>query len=103
MISRYYIDDIEVQWPINHSGISYRFNFDDDSNSMSISVTDLEWGVSDGRDKKDPYKILRDKLNRGLLGGSGVTEGVPLRIEIDSERGEKTETFAGYINLWAAK
>lgn len=103
MISRYYIDDIEVQWPINHSGISYRFNFDDDSNSMSISVTDLEWGVSDGRDKKDPYKILRDKLNRGLLGGSGVTEGVPLRIEIDSERGEKTETFVGYINLWAAK
>lgn len=102
MTSRYYIDDIEVQWPINHSGISYRFNYDDDSNSMSISVTDLEWGVSDGRDKKDPYKILRDKLNRGLLGGSGVTEGVPLRIEIDSERGEKTETFNGYIDLWGA-
>jgi len=102
MISRYYIDDIEVQWPINHSGISYRFNYDDDSNSMSISVTDLEWGVSDGRDKKDPYKILRDKLNRGLLAGSGVTEGVPLRIEIDSERGEKTETFNGYIDLWGA-
>ncbi|MEB3151466.1 MAG: hypothetical protein VKL60_20920 [Sphaerospermopsis sp.] len=69
---------------------------------MSISVTDIEWGVSDGRDKKDPYKILRDKLNRGLLGGSGVTEGVPLRIEIDSERGEKTETFNGYIDLWGA-
>lgn len=101
MRSRYYIEDVEVDHPINHSSISYRIDFGQETNSQVVTTTsNLIWGVADGRNKRDGYNIFKDRINKGLLGGVGVTEGVPLRIRLDSERGEAPLLFDGYANLW---
>lgn len=100
MIARYYINGQEVQRPINHSAIKYRIEFDQEFQTQSLSVSELEWGVADLRDKKDAKVILREIVNKGLSGGVGITEGVPLKIVLDSERGETIDVFNGYINLW---
>lgn len=101
MRSRYYIEGVEVEQPINHSAISYRIDYGQETNSQIVSTTsNLIWGVADGRNKKDAYKILKERINKGLLGGVGVTEGIELKIKLDSERGESPVLFDGYANLW---
>jgi len=101
MRSRYYIEDVEVDQPINHSSISYRIDFGQETNSQVVSTTsNLIWGVGDGRSKRDAYNIFKDRINKGLLGGVGVTEGIDLKIRLDSERGEAPLLFDGYANLW---
>lgn len=101
MRSRYYVDGIEVDQPINHSAISYRIDFGQETNSQVITTTsNLIWGVGDGRSKRDAYNIFIDRINKGLLGGVGVTEGIDLTIRLDSERGEAPLLFDGYANLW---
>ena len=101
MRSRYYIEETEVEQPINHSSISYRIDYGQETNSQVISTTsNLVWGVADGRNKKDALNIFRERISKGMLGGVGVTEGVPLKIRLDSERGEAPLLFDGYANLW---
>lgn len=84
MIARYYINGIEVQRPLNHSAIKYNLSFDQIQQTQTLSISELEWGVADLRDTKDAKVILRDIVNKGLTGGVGITEGVPLRIVLDS-------------------
>lgn len=103
MIARYYINGIEVQRPLNHSAIKYNLSFDQIQQTQTLSISELEWGVADLRDTKDAKVILRDIVNKGLTGGVGITEGVPLRIVLDSERGDTIDVFNGYINLWDSK
>lgn len=103
MIARYYINGIEVQRPINHSAIKYRIEFNQEFQTQTLGISELEFGVADLRDTKDAKVILREIVNKGLTGGVGITEGVPLRIVLDSERGETIDTFNGYINLWDSK
>ncbi len=103
MIARYYINGQEVQRPINHSAIKYRIEFDQEFQTQTLGISELEFGVADLRDTKDAKVILREIVNKGLTGGVGITEGVPLRIVLDSERGETIDTFNGYINLWDSK
>lgn len=101
MRSRYYVEGIEVDQPINHSAISYRIDFGQETNSQVVTTTsNLIWGVGDGRSKRDAYNIFVDRINKGLLGGVGVTEGIDLTIRLDSERGEAPLLFDGYANLW---
>lgn len=100
MIARYYINGQEVQRPINHSAVKYRIEFDQEQQTQTLGISELDFGVADLRDTKDAKVILRDIVNKGLSGGVGITEGVPLRIVLDSERGETIDTFNGYINLW---
>lgn len=100
MIARYYINGQEVQRPINHSAVKYRIEFDQEQQTQTLGISELDFGVADLRDTKDAKVILREIVNKGLSGGVGITEGVPLRIVLDSERGETIDTFNGYINLW---
>jgi len=60
MIARYYIAGQEVQRPINHSAIKYRIEFDQEFQTQSLSVSELNWGVADLRDTKDAKVILRE-------------------------------------------
>jgi hypothetical protein len=103
MREKFFIDGVEVNEPLNYQGIEIQLNWDKDSNSQAVSVSELEFGVSDGRTEADSYKILKTKMSRGLSGGTGVTEGVPFKIILDSERGRQSEIFNGYINLWKSK
>jgi len=54
MIARYYINGQEVQRPINHSAIKYRIEFDQESQTQSLSVSELESGVADCEIRKMP-------------------------------------------------
>lgn len=104
MKSRHYIAGIEVNPPINSEAVGFRIDFDQEQNTQVVSTTsNLIWGVSEGRDKADAYNILKEVLSKGLLGGVGITEGVPYQHVLDSERGQKRTLFNGYIDLFKSK
>ncbi len=100
MLVRHYIEGQEVNRPINYTSLKFRVDFDQETQSQTMSVSELEWGVSDERDKKDAKVIIRNIVNKGLSGGVGITEGIPYKTTLDSERGETIQMFDGYLNAW---
>lgn len=100
MLVRHYIAGQEVQRPINYPSLKFRVDFDQETQTQTMSVSELEWGVSDERDKKDAKVIIRNIVNKGMSGGVGITEGIPYKTTLDSERGETLQMFNGYLNAW---
>ncbi len=103
MIVRVYVNDIEVNDPLNLPELEVNVNYDQESESSEISITDFVFGVSDLRNSNDGFTILNNIKKAGLTGGSGVTEGVKLRVDLDGQRGVSRTLFNGYLDLWSAK
>lgn len=98
MKTRYFLDGIEINEPINYPELELEINYDHEINTQAVSITDFQFGVSDGRNSNDAKLIIEDKFNNGLL-----TEGIPFRIELDNEKGTTYTLFDGYVNPWSAK
>jgi hypothetical protein len=99
---RFYIDGVEVNEPNNYALNEIELNFDKGSDRAQLSIDGWELGVSDARNVNDAEIIARKHLADGLTGGVGVTEGKPLRIELDNG-GVPKVLFDGYLDLWTAK
>jgi len=103
MIIKCYINDIEINDPINLPELEIAVDYAQDSESSEVTVTDFVFGVSDLRNSNDGFTILNNIKNAGLTGGSGVTEGIKFRIDLDGQRGVSRTLFNGYLDLWSAK
>ena len=85
---RYYINNIEVNPPINDAELSIEINFDkDDNNAQAISLNEFEYGVGRAINNglEDASVLINNHRENGLNGGVGVFEGLPHRIEITKD------------------
>lgn len=103
MIMRFYIDGLEVSEPLNYQEIQIQLNKSGDNFSNEVSVASLEWGVSNGTKPNDPYILIKRAFSKGVNGGVGVSEGLPLRIEIDNQKGTTYTLYDGLIDLWGTE
>jgi hypothetical protein len=95
----YYIDNIEVEKPINHAELGIEINYDmDDSANQSVSITEFEFGVGSQVEANDAATLINAHRSNGSSGGGvGVFEGLPFRIELNHD-GNTNNLFEGYLD-----
>ncbi len=74
----YYINNLLSPPPLNWQGTDIEMEFTNNSPDASIKTTNYEWL---GEDAHKLFKWYKD----GLIGGNGIFEGIPLRIETCSD------------------
>jgi len=99
---RFYIDGVEVNEPNNYALNEIELNFDKGSDKASLSIDSWELGVGDLSNVNDAEIKSLKHLTDGLIGGVGVGEGKPFRIELENG-GTPNVLFDGYLDLWTAK
>ena len=98
----YYINNQEVNRPLNWKELSVELNYDkDDVSSQAVSLTEFEWGLGDQTDGNDAARLINAHRTGGLTNGVGVFEGLPLRIELEIEN-NSYQLFDGYLNTATA-
>ncbi len=104
MIQRHYLDGKEAT-PNNYRELSININYDpnsNDENFQQVKINEWEFGLGDLNNPEDFYNIIIAHKNNGLTGGVGVTEGIPFKIDLDSEMGTIRTLFDGFIDAWGA-
>jgi hypothetical protein len=98
----YYINNIEIEPPLNAAELSIELNFDKDDNaSQAISINEWEFGLGDQTKPNDAARLINAHLTNGLLSGVGALEGIPFRIELTE--GSKTYNLLnGYLDTSSA-
>jgi len=98
------IDGKRVKEPLNYKNLSIELNFDKDDPNFRGQVSINEWsiGLGDQGDIEDGAKIIKDYINGGLIGGLGVFEGLPFKIELENN-GVSQDLFNGYLDLSEAE
>lgn len=96
---RVYLDNIEINDPINLAELEIELNFDRDDNTEAVSINDWVLGVSDKRFPNDGAVLANKHIDNGLIGGVGVFEGMPLRIDLDDQKTKIFNLFDGYLDL----
>jgi len=98
----YYVNNIEVNPPLNDEELSIELNFDKGNpDNQSVSLNELEWGLGDQTVGNDAADIINQWRLDGVSGGVGATEGIPYRLEITDE-GTTYNVFDGYLDLSTA-
>ena len=98
----YYINNQEVNNPLNSKELSIELNYDkDDVSSQAVSLTSFEWGLGDSTDGNDAANLINAHRTNGLTGSVGVFEGLPFRIELEVEN-NIYQLFDGYLNTSSA-
>jgi hypothetical protein len=96
------INDIEINEPNNYPELFIEANYNRDSSVQSVSVNNWEFGTNSNK-PNDAVKLIKKHIQDGLIAGVGVGEGLPLKIDIDNEKGKRYNIFDGYINTWTAE
>ena len=86
---QYRLDNKLIDNPVERFETSIQVQFDQGGQG-SIETSQLTF-------VNDAYKIIRDSIKSGLSGGIGITEGLPLTINIQ-EGSESLEIFKGYLD-----
>ena len=94
MIQRHYINGIEVNAPLNYKELEIELNYDQNGNSQALSSNTFDWGIGDNTENKDGFTFINDHFEKG-----NVFEGLPHRIDIDSQNGKVNTEFNGYIDV----
>ena len=94
MYQVHYLNNKQVKPPRNYQDISIELNFESDSEERGVSITRWEW-------IDETAATLKEVLEGGLTGLTGVFVGVPHRIEV-IENGVTVELFTGYVDLTSA-
>lgn len=89
---RTYIREVEVNEPKNLKDLIIKINHD--SSSQDETVGSLQF---------DFFNQSAKLLNVARKSSVGVFEGVPFRLELDSQTGFKKDIVNGFIDLWAAE
>ena len=98
----HYVNNIEVNPPLNDEELSIELNFDKGNpDNQSVSLNELEWGLGDQIVGNDAAHIINQWRLDGVNGGVGATEGIPYRLEITDE-GVTYNVFDGYLDLSTA-
>lgn len=94
----YYINNIEIEPPLNDAELSVQLNFDkDDVQSQAVSLNEFEFGIGDKTVGNDASTLINKHLTDGLSSGVGVFEGLPFRIEL-TDNGTTVELTNGYLD-----
>lgn len=97
MILRNFINNEEVNDPLNLPEFEIELNFDKNSVQQTLSLTSIEWGVNNPLDSKDAYQLIKKHENSQV----GVIEGLPYKLLLDNQRDTPLEIFNGYLDVWA--
>ena len=97
MILRNFINNEEVNDPLNLPDFEIELNFDKNSVQQTLSLTSIEWGVNNPLDSKDAYQLIKKHENSQV----GVIEGLPYKLLLDNQRDTPLEIFNGYLDVWA--
>lgn len=87
---RHYRNNILIEEPRNWQDLEIEINFLDGANEANINIASLEFVGNEA-------KLIRERIFNGLLGGTGVFEGDPYRIEV-GENGNPAFVFEGYLD-----
>ncbi len=93
---KFYLNEVEVNPPLNWREIGIELNFDKDKESQAgrLTITDFEFV----RENSD---IINKWITDGLNSGVGVFEGIPFRVEV-IRNGVIEVPFNGYADLTQA-
>jgi len=94
MIQRHYINGIEVNAPLNYKELEIELNFDQNGNSQALSSNTFDWGIGDNTENKDGFTFVNEHFEKG-----NVFEGLPHRIDIDSQKGTVHTVSNGFIDV----
>lgn len=103
MISRYFLDGVEITAPINYPELEIELNYDKDSDKQTLSINDWEFGVGVPSDMADGENVVRKHFLEGLKTGVGVFEGLPFKIILDDEISKTYNLFDGYVDVSRAR
>jgi hypothetical protein len=98
----FYINGIEVNQPNNLDEFKISRTYDKDGNIVTTTTNNFIWGVNDRRRANDAIPIIEKHIQDGKNGGVGVTEGLPLEIYLNNEKGKRYRVFNGYLDIWGA-
>lgn len=104
MRQEYYINGKQVHEPNNYRELSIDLNYDKDGSSEAVTIN--SWDIGHGGPdlaNDDGLNVLETVTTRGLIGGPGVTEGVPFQIYISGSDFRRYLIFDGYLNLWESR
>lgn len=101
MITRFYINGIEVNEPVNAREIKLRLEVSTKGDKVVSFDGQPTWGIGDLRYTNDAYSLLNSVVQSGYTGGNGVAEGLPVVIEVE-ELGRKIKVLDAVLNLWDA-
>jgi hypothetical protein len=99
---KFYLDNQRISEPLNYQELALELNFDKDNPSYSaqVNINDWEIGVGEANDDTDGAKLIQDYVD----GNFGIFEGMPFRIEMDTDGDGVDEViFDGYLNLAEAQ
>ena len=94
MKEKHIYNGVELSPPNNYDAVGYEVIFDKSGNANSQTTVDLEFGLAE---RSDTFETLMQWIQ------TSITQGLPYRVEIDSQLGKKFTIFDGHINLWGAK
>ena len=98
----YYIDgNLVTDSIINRNELSIELNFDKDDPGYRGKVSTNVWelGLGDNNNNEDSVKNALSYINRGLIGGTGVFEGISFKITLEDGNAPIQTLFDGFLDL----
>ena len=94
----YYINNQEVDRPLNYKELTIELNFDKDKDKdgQSISLTEFEFGLGSQTNPSDVATLINTHINNGF-----AFEGLPILLELENN-GATYNLFDGYLNVATA-
>lgn len=103
MITRFFLDGVEIGPPLNYKELEIELNYDKDANqSKSSSINEWEFGVNTPISPDGAYTLFK-YLADGLTTGNGVFEGLPFKVVCDNQKGTSLTLSDSYVDVGTAK
>lgn len=98
--TNFYLNGVKITEPLNYKELSIELNFDKDDPAYrgQVSTNDWTFGLGDKNDNNDASRIINKYINDGLVGGYGIFDGIPFRIELQ-QNNQVENLFDGYLDL----
>jgi hypothetical protein len=102
MKAEFIADGVQIKEPNNYLELAIELAYDSEDNTETVSTNSFEFGVGGGGND-DMFSIIKKYRVDGLIGGVGVLEGLPFKINLNNELGKTINIFDGYVDLSTAK
>ncbi|MFA5234184.1 MAG: hypothetical protein WC390_07275 [Sulfurimonas sp.] len=88
---KFYLNGQQVSAPTDWQGIDILATFDNESTQANITIDKFTFVLTE-------YQKIIDYINKGLIGGTGITEGFPFKIQTYNDKNNYS-VFDGFLNL----
>jgi hypothetical protein len=90
-VPKFFLADTLINPPLNWEGTSIEINFEKDNPFAQTTLNDWDFRIENA-------EIINKYISDGEVGGVGIFEGIPFRIEIE-KNGVVHIPFNGYLDL----